>query len=32
MPKGKIRRVIRALEVYYATGKKLSEFHKRKLK
>lgn len=28
IPKGKIRRVIRALEVYYASGKKISEFHK----
>lgn len=27
IPKGKIRRVIRALEVYYASGKKISEFH-----
>lgn len=30
IPKGKIRRVIRALEVYYASGKKISEFHKEK--
>ena len=26
IPKGKIRRVIRALEVYHSTGKKMSEF------
>ncbi len=31
IPKGKIRRVIRALEVYYASGKKISEFHKEKI-
>lgn len=30
IPKGKIRRVIRALEVYYATGKKISDFHNEK--
>lgn len=32
IPEGKIRRVIRALEVYYATGKKMSEYHKEKVK
>lgn len=31
IPKGKIRRVIRALEVYYVSGKKISEFHKEKI-
>ncbi|HMQ68229.1 MAG TPA: tRNA (adenosine(37)-N6)-dimethylallyltransferase MiaA [Ignavibacteria bacterium] len=31
IPKGKIRRVIRALEVYHSTGKKMSEFHKEKV-
>ena len=30
IPPGKIRRVIRALEVYYSTGKKISEFQKEK--
>ncbi len=29
IPHGKIRRVIRALEVYYSTGKKISEFQKQ---
>lgn len=29
IPKGKIRRVIRALEVYYASGEKISNMHKR---
>ncbi|MEZ4821590.1 MAG: tRNA (adenosine(37)-N6)-dimethylallyltransferase MiaA [Ignavibacteria bacterium] len=31
IPKGKIRRVIRALEVYHSTGKKMSEFQKEKV-
>jgi len=31
IPKGKIRRVIRALEVYYASGEKMSEFHNKKI-
>ena len=31
IPKGKIRRVIRALEVYRSTGKKMSEFQKEKV-
>lgn len=30
IPKGKIRRVIRALEVYYSTGKRISELHNEK--
>ena len=30
IPSGKIRRVIRALEVYYASGKKISDFHNQK--
>ena len=30
MPMGKIRRVIRALEVFYVTGKPISEFQKEK--
>ena len=30
IPKGKIRRVIRALEIYYTSGKKISEFHSEK--
>lgn len=29
IPKGKIRRVIRALEVYYASGEKISQLHKK---
>lgn len=29
IPKGKIRRVIRALEVYRATGEKISQLHKK---
>lgn len=29
IPKGKIRRVIRALEVYFASGEKISQLHKR---
>ncbi len=31
IPKGKIRRVIRSLEVYYTSGKKISEFHNEKI-
>lgn len=31
IPKGKIRRVIRALEVYHSTGKKISEFQNEKV-
>lgn len=31
IPKGKIRRVIRALEVFHSTGKKMSEFQKEKV-
>jgi len=31
IPKRKIRRVIRALEIYYASGKKMSEFHDEKI-
>jgi len=31
IPRGKIRRVIRALEVYYESGKKMSEFHNEKI-
>lgn len=32
IPKGKIRRVIRALEIFHSTGKKISEHHKEKIK
>ncbi|MEO8447797.1 MAG: tRNA dimethylallyltransferase, partial [bacterium] len=32
MPKGKIRRVIRALEVYHSTGKKISDLQNVKMR